>query len=376
MSRFLVRLEKLLRALVQPRVEPSSLHRIIIAHNLLLGDTLLLAPLLKALADLAPAAERVVLCQPSFMPLFENHPYGVTAMPFSRRDARSQQNILRSGPYDLAIIPDDNRYAWLARAAGARWIVGFANDLPHWKNWMLDHAVPYAATPLAWADMVPSLIDRKTVDPFVVGEWLAPNYRPFDVPVEPYVVLHVGASTVLKQWPAERWRGVAQRLRAANYNIIWSGAASERQVLVDIAPPHNETLLFAALDLGQLWHLLAKASLVVCPDTGIAHLSRVVGVPAVAIFGPGSALVHGAGEFFKEVPFAAVTAAEFPCRDQRVLFRRDVPWVRRCGRGVGIGPNQCPEALCMQAVGEVDVLRAIDGSLALLKLFPNAVMSR
>ena len=27
--------------------------------------------------------------------------------------------------FDLAIVPGDNRYSWLAAAAGARWIVAF-----------------------------------------------------------------------------------------------------------------------------------------------------------------------------------------------------------------------------------------------------------
>jgi ADP-heptose:LPS heptosyltransferase len=360
MSRFLVRLEKLLRALVRRRVDSANPRRIVVVHNLLLGDTILLAPLFKALAQLAPNAKRYVLCRPAFLPLFENHPYGVTAIPFSRRDANSQRRFLRSGPYDLAIVPDDNRYAWLARGAGARWIAGFANDKPSWKNWMLDRALKYPATPAAWADMLPSLIDASTVAPFVKGEWPAPNERGFDAPERPYVVLHVGASTALKQWPAARWQHVAAELRNANFHIVWSGADSERHVLDQIAPPQEEAVLFGGLDIGQLWHLLAGAELLVCPDTGIAHLARIVGTPTVAIFGPGSAVVHGAGLFFGAAPFSAVTVADFPCRDQAVLFRRDVPWVRRCGRSLGIGPNQCPEPLCMQAVSEADVMHEVN----------------
>lgn len=365
MSRFLVRLEKLARALTQKRVAPNKLRRIIVVHNLLLGDTILLAPILKALAELAPDAKRYVLCRPAFLPLFENEPYGVKAIPFSRRDAKSQRRILRSGPYDLAIVPDDNRYAWLARGAGAGWIVGFANDRPQWKNWMLDRAVDYPATPAAWADMVPSLVDAPAVQPYVAGEWTPPNDRPFDAPGQPYVVLHVGASTRLKQWPAERWKHVATELRDAGFHIVWSGAASERHVLDEIAPPANEAVLFGCLDIGQLWHLLARADLLVCPDTGIAHLARLVGTPAVAIFGPGSAVVHGAGKFFGDARFTVVTVPEFPCRDQTILFRRDVPWVRRCGRSFGIGPDQCSEPLCMLGVSESEVVQAVESLLPL-----------
>ena len=101
--------------------------------------------------------------------------------------------------------------------------------------------------------------------------------------------------------------------------------------------------------------MLAKSKLLVAPDTGIAHLARVVGVPTVAIFGPGSAVVTGAGDFWRDAPYRAVTVDPFPCRDQRILFRREIEWVRRCGRTLA----ECPEPRCMQAVSFDAVIAAV-----------------
>jgi len=98
--------------------------------------------------------------------------------------------------------------------------------------------------------------------------------------------------------------------------------------------------------LPQLWHLLAGAALLVAPDTGVAHLGRVVSVPTVALFGQGSALISGAGLFWRDAPFRAVTVDPFPCRDQRLLFKREIAWVRRCGRGL----DECPRTRCMEAI--------------------------
>lgn len=349
MSRLVVRFEKLLRALATPR-HRGPVRRILIAHNLLLGDTLLLAPLLKALALRYPDAERVVLTRPGFLALFEKQPYGVRALAFDRRDAASQRAVMRSGPYDLALVPDDNRYAWLARAAGAHWIVGFAGDRPGWKNWMLDDAVPYPDAPAAWADMAVALCGAAAPPGFVAGEWRAPQAASYSRPSAPYAVLHVGASTPLKAWPAERWRLLADTLAGEGCTIVWSAGRGEEALLPAIAHSDRETNLCGRLDLAQMWDLLAHARLLVCPDTGIAHLARLVGVPTVALFGPGSAVVHGAGEFFAAAPYRVATQAGFPCRDQRVLYRRTIDWVRRCGRSVGDGPDQCPHALCMDAI--------------------------
>lgn len=357
MSRLPIRILTIAKALtslpfaaVSPRRRPSVVRRILIAHDLLLGDTILLAPLLKKLRGAYPEAEVTVLVKPAFLVLFQGRPYGAKAMAFSRRDPQSQAEVLRSGPYDLAIVPDDNRYAWLARAAGAKWVIGFANDRPAWKNWMPDEAVAYPSEPAAWADTAAGLIAGPEPEAFQPGEWPAPPAQAFAQPARAYAVLHVGASTPLKLWPPERWRALADRLREQGLLIVWSGGPGEGNILDAIGLHSDEINLIGQLDLAQLWALLSRAQLLVCPDTGIAHLARIVGVPAVALFGPGSSTIHGTGRFWRDAPFKIVTVPDFPCRDQRVLFRRELDWVRRCGRGYGSGEGQCAEPLCMQAI--------------------------
>jgi len=78
----------------------------------------------------------------------------------------------------------------------------------------------------------------------------------------------------------------------------------------------------------------------------VAHLGRVVGTPTVALFGPGSAIICGAGDFWRNARYRAVTIDPFPCRDQRVLFGREIDWVRRCGRSTA----ECPHPRCMDAI--------------------------
>jgi len=55
-------------------------------------------------------------------------------------------------------VAGDNRHAWLALAAGCRWIVGHAADVPAWKNLPLDEAIPYPDAPAAWADLATELV--------------------------------------------------------------------------------------------------------------------------------------------------------------------------------------------------------------------------
>lgn len=350
MSRLLARAQTVSRALLQRLArrpgEPAEVRRILVAHNLLLGDTLLLAPLLAKLAARYPDAEKIVLARPAVAPLFSGRPYGWRCLPFDPRERATLRPLFAMGGFDLAFVLGDNRYSWLARAAGARWIVAFAADRPGWKNRMVDRLLPHAATPMAWADMAATLTVGEAPPPYRAGDWPRPDAALLALPLVPFAVLHVGASSPLKSWPAERWRELSHWLAGQGIMTVWSCGRGE-EALVDAADPARRSPRHCGdLTLAQLWHLLAASRLLVCPDTGVAHLGRLVGVPTVALFGPGSAEVHGSGRFWRDSPFRAVTVSSFPCRDQAILFRREVSWVRRCQRS----PAQCAFAECMAAI--------------------------
>jgi ADP-heptose:LPS heptosyltransferase len=159
-------------------------------------------------------------------------------------------------------------------------------------------------------------------------------------------VLHVGASTPLKFWPAERWSALAQWLQARGVEPVWSGGPGEEGYVRQCDPAGLYRSFAGRLDLAQMWRLAAAAALLVAPDTGIAHLGRATWTPTLALFGPGSAVLAGQGRFWRDTPWQAVTEEPFPCRDQRLLFGRHVEWVRRCSRT----PAECPEPRCMHAL--------------------------
>lgn len=332
--------------------------RILVAHYLLLGDTLLLAPLLAKLAACHPEAERIVLARPAVAPLFTGKPYGFRALAYDPRDFGSFRKLLGEGPFDLAYVLGDNRYAWLARAAGARWIVGFERDRPAWKNWMVDVLRPHSAVPTAWADMATELVSGPAPAPYRPGDWPMPGGRQLTLPSAPYVVFHVGASSALKRWPTERWQALAERMSACGLTPIWSAGKGEESLVTAIDPDGRYPRYCGTLTLACLWHLLAGAQLLISPDTGVAHLGKVVGVPTLTLYGPGSASIYGKGKFWRDARYVGLSEDPFPCRDQKLLFRREIDWVRRCGRdraacavaSVSL-PTIPPTAPCMHAIG-------------------------
>jgi len=343
-----------------PRRKPADPRRILVLHHLLLGDTLMLTALLAKLRARHPAAEIAMTVPPAYAPLYAGRPYGVTAHALDPRDLASFRALRALPRFDLAILPADNRWSWLARALGIPWIVGIAGDRPDHKNWPVDELVPYSRVPTAFCETAAELVEGAPPEPYRTGAWPAPGNDASPRFERDYAVLHVGASSVLKLWPAERWRELAQWLEAKGLAVVWSAGPGEDAILDAIDAPGARVRIAGTLSLASMWHLLARAKLLVCPDTGIAHLGRVSGVPTVTLFGPGSQVICGPGQFFARMPGRAVSVDPFPCRDQTVQFFREVPWARRCERLYGEGESRCMRARCMEAIEVAAVQAAVD----------------
>ncbi len=71
--------------------------------------------------------------------------------------------------------------------------------------------------------------------------------------------------------------------------MVLTGGPAERALCAEVAeraglPPTASTA--GTLELPQLAGLVRDAALVVCGDTGVAHLATALAVPSVLLFGP------------------------------------------------------------------------------------------
>ena len=330
--------------------------RILVPHHSLLGDTVMLAACLAKLRERYPAAEIVHVMPRAFVPLFAHAPWGAQPVGWDARDAGSLDTLWRLGTFDLAIINGDTRFSWLAAAIGSRRIVAFEGERSAYKRLPVTDFVPIPAEPMAWSDLVATLVPGPPARPYARGQWPAPECRPYRRPPGRYAVLHVGASTLHKTWPGERWAAIAQALAARGLTPCWSGGPGEER-LVEAIPGSAAWPSFAGkLDLPQLWDLVAHAAVLVTGDTSVAHIGRAAFAPTVVLYGPSGPLLGGPGRFWADCPSRDVAIDPFACRDQDTLFKRRVPWVRRCSRGVA----ECPAPRCMHAITGDMVLAAVD----------------
>jgi ADP-heptose:LPS heptosyltransferase len=115
------------------------------------------------------------------------------------------------------------------------------------------------------------------------------------------VLLHPGAASGSRRWPADRWAWLAARLAQQGFPVVITGGPTEIALCRDIARQalatmgHSERpgrpvpairVEAGTLDLPGLTDLVATAQLLVCGDTGVAHLATALGTASVLLFGP------------------------------------------------------------------------------------------
>lgn len=119
------------------------------------------------------------------------------------------------------------------------------------------------------------------------------------------VVLHPGAASASRRWPASSWTALAAALVAGGRDVVLTGSAAEADVTAEVAVraravvarsgPTSCVVVDTAgrCDLEQLAGLLAGARALVCGDTGVAHLATALATPSVLLFGPTSPAAWG-----------------------------------------------------------------------------------
>jgi hypothetical protein len=110
-----------------------------------------------------------------------------------------------------------------------------------------------------------------------------------DSPAPGAVVVHPGAAFEARRWPAERFAAVARWAAGEGYRVVVSGGPDEVGLAARVARAAglpDDCVLAGRTDLEELACLVASAALVVCGDTGVAHLATAFRVPSVLLFGP------------------------------------------------------------------------------------------
>jgi ADP-heptose:LPS heptosyltransferase len=254
---------------------------LVVLRALGLGDLLTAVPALRALAA-AVGGRRVLLAPMALAPLAEPLGYEVldvhgvghvpASLPVQAAGSPLAVNLHGRGPESHAVLA----------SLEPRRLVAFATDGfagPAWDPG--EHEVARWCRLLRWAgiDADPEALDIDPPDAAVPSGTRGAT------------VVHPGAASGARRWPATRWAEVIAAERAAGRRVVVTGGADERvraRWIATAAGLPEGAVLAGRTSITELTAIVAGAGRLVCGDTGVAHLATALGTPSVVLFGPTS----------------------------------------------------------------------------------------
>ena len=256
--------------------------RLVALRPLRLGDLLTGVPALRALATTFPEHERILACPAVLEPLalalgavdgvVDTQPLVPLALEVQRADVAV--DLHGKGPASHRVL----------LASEPRRLIAFANeripesaDMPEWRA--DEHEV------LRWCRMLTEQ-----------GIPADPRDLYIDAPIGALppeavgaTILHPGAASPARRWPAERFARVARAELERGRAVFFTGTTSERPLAEEVAQlAGGGSVLAGRTDLAGLAVLVAAAERIICGDTGVAHLATAFRTPSIVLFGPTS----------------------------------------------------------------------------------------
>ncbi|MBN1808909.1 MAG: glycosyltransferase family 9 protein [Planctomycetes bacterium] len=235
-----------------------------------LGDTLLLAPALRAVRNARPGMDITVVGTMPYVRLLEFLGVASSAVSFDTHG-------IPGGNRPEGAVTDDPVLAFLGAPpdrCGAR-----AAPAPVYRPPVPPDSSTHVAVWLyrCLREVVPDAAPLSD-DPF-------PLPSGGNVLIEPpYAVIAPGAGGRRKRAPLPLFIQAAERLAAAGVSPLWlAGEVEVAHGLVDSYPPRYPRLVEP--DILSLPAVLANACEVYANDSGVAHLAALVGAPVTVFFG-------------------------------------------------------------------------------------------
>lgn len=158
----------------------------------------------------------------------------------------------------------------------------------------------------------------------------------------PWILCHPGATAASRRYPAAHFsRAIRELVTQAGVDIVFTGSAEENDLIELIRNEAGVSTFSLAgeLNLGQLGAAISLASVVLCNNTGPAHMAAAIGTPIVDLY-------------------ALTNPQHTPWMVENVVLNHDVP-CRSCYK------SACPQGHhhCLTKVEPTEVAEAVQSLL-------------
>lgn len=267
--------------------------RIIIRLPNWLGDLVMSTAFVKAVREAYPDASIDLLTKKGIDFLFDHFPEHNQRFVFDKNKFKGLSGAWQFGKqlsknnYDIFFcLPDSLSSAVMARASGAKKIVGFKKEM---RTFLLTNAYTKSGTMHRVEEYV-NLLEQ-----FLQQKILIPTVElTHDVlPGQQRIVINVNSEASSRRLPKQKAISLINKLsRDSSLQLLLVGSPKEQnwvdaiyQELDDKAQVVN---LAGKTDMQQLIEIFSSSQLVLTTDSGPAHVSNALGTPTIVLFGAGN----------------------------------------------------------------------------------------
>jgi heptosyltransferase III len=265
--------------------------RFLIFRGGAIGDFILTLPALQALRSRWPDAYIELVGYPHIARLalaaglvdcVESLDRANVARFFTQQPTFSEEQATRIRSFDLVLSylydPDGVVQANL-KAAGARQVL---YGSPLVKE---GHAIERLMRPLeTLAIYGEKPAPRLTLNIETGKKWLKAQGLSGDA-----VAIHPGSGSPKKNWPAENFLQLAERLRESGQTPLMIFGEADAEVAARIRAEIPPGVELSGCTLVELATVLSACRAFIGNDSGVTHIAAAVGLPTIALFGPSDA---------------------------------------------------------------------------------------
>ncbi len=281
--------------------KPEKVKNILLVSSTAIGDTLLSTPAIRAVRERYPQAKITAHFNIKNIELFDNNPDIDGIIPYYGGYRKFLKTIMefRTHNFDLALIFHGNepQATPMAYLSGARYVIKFPKTKTYQfllSNQFVTFERPIHAIEkrLKMAEMVGCSTNNKRMRLPEFQKGFAEIERFFKAEgvkdTDTLIGFQVGASTMERVWPADRFIELGKRLLSVypQLKIVLPGSPEEYNYCKNIADGIGEKTIISAghISLKYMPSLLRKFKVLVSGDTGTMHMAVAVGTPVIAFF--------------------------------------------------------------------------------------------
>jgi len=302
---------------------------ILVVATLFLGDLFMTAPLISSIKKAFPSKKIILVCREELekISLHIGVDYVIPALKPTKKSINQINNISGGSLHSVYCI-FSGRWLPATIKLNANEIISFYEPADRWNHLVTD-IIPFPDNCMSSVE-IPMLMAKEkkyNINSIPVDLWK---------PSGSYAVLHVGARSKSRRMPTFLIPVIVDILTRHNLDIvITSGPGEFKDYDLLKNSISKEIFKNISFDLGSkelhnIVPVINSASIVIGVDTGVMHMSKVMGTPTLVLMGQSHPELFGGDNVFSRSIHLGIDNLD--CRDKKTFqgIRKD--WIYRCDR--------------------------------------------